>query len=130
MMEVNGRFEFVAPNGIDSACWLRIWTLKDQPMKWLVLMTELEKNPGMSVTNAIETIVLEVMEEYDLDPDKCLFVEHYQHLTGDLPESQRHTFDLVKFKWNMSGPTSPIWAPRARKDVERTIGEEIMEVQS
>jgi hypothetical protein len=54
----------------------------------VVICTELEDNPGMSVTNAAERIAGEVISFHRL-PTPLIWVEQHE---------DRHTFDLVAFE--------------------------------
>lgn len=133
MKTLDTHYGFIAANGVDSACRLRIF--EAPAAQWLILVTELNKNPGMSVTNAAETIATEVCREYKLQPEDCVFVEHYdfrdRELVGagtgyvDVLLPKDETFDLVVFSWSERRASSPIWRRRMKGDVELAIGEKL-----
>jgi hypothetical protein len=55
-------YEFLAPNGFISHCHLQIYRAEGRPM--LVVASELPSNPGMSVTNAAETLATDVFRAF------------------------------------------------------------------
>lgn len=57
-----------------------------------VIVTELPKNPGMSVTNAAEYVADEVCARFGIHPEELVLIEHY-------PEQPDHEemFALVDF---------------------------------
>ena len=94
------RLNFKASNGYPSSCDLTIY-------REIQLVVVSETGEGMSVTNAAETIATEIVRQYELDPQRLLYVEHY-------PESQRpspygESYDLVTFIWGDHGAYSPTW---------------------
>lgn len=50
----------------------------------IVVFTELLRNPGPSVTNAIESIVPQFCRATSLNPEEVMFVERYQSHPQDL----------------------------------------------
>ena len=73
--ELDEHFHYKISRGrkIDDFCRIRLYALKsDRPV---CVLTEL-KNSGMSVTNAIELIVLQACDAYNLGFN-TLFIEHY-----------------------------------------------------
>ena len=55
-----------------------------------VVMTELDDNPGTSVTNGAELLASQICDAYGLDPNYTIFIEHYVHVDDE-------TYDLVMF---------------------------------
>ena len=45
----------------------------------LIIATELNENPGMSVTNACEHIAIQYAREHGMQLDRMIFVERYDH---------------------------------------------------
>ena len=43
----------------------------------LVIATELPDNPGASICNAFEDLILQVARAFDLDPARLLWIEHW-----------------------------------------------------
>ena len=65
-----------------------------------VVFTDSNKNQGKSVTNAIEDLMAIVLELYDYNPEKVMWVERYEHKPTEL--------DNVYFK---QGDREPHWRP-------------------
>lgn len=73
------RFEYKGYGVHDSFCRLEIFGLTTG--RPIVVVTELDENPGTSVTNACEGIANAVyktyIEPHGITPDKVRFIEHY-----------------------------------------------------
>jgi len=67
----------------------------------IVVFTELLKNPGPSVTNAIESIIPQFCRQNNLDPKEVIFIERYQS----------HPDDLDVINYQQDGTTSWIRLP-------------------
>lgn len=64
----------------------------------VVVVTELPGNRGMSVTNAIGWLLPKIAEEYGLDRESVIWVEHYPKVEdrqGEPAWMGEETFDLV-----------------------------------
>ena len=113
--------QFVYKSGISpmSYCKVEIYSnvIHD---RYVVVMTELPDNPGMSVTNAVEVVVENiyntVKELEGVTMDKISFVEHYFH-EGNIPE----TYDLVTFNSNWTSFSSPEWKHLSIEDFEHLL---------
>lgn len=98
---------YKGPNGAEGECGLKIWIVgggngSQMPHRYIVMMTELPDNKGISVTNAVEEVALEALTSHMMkaDPDDIIWIEHYP-FRGDsrslrIPES----FDLVNLKYD------------------------------
>jgi len=99
--DIMGVHEYLGFNRVPSSCDLEIWLTEDG--RAVVLFTEIDH--GTSVTNAGETLVEGVYEEFlkekEIDKEKCLFMETYPHALGAI--------DLVIPKWNGDKVTSVSW---------------------
>lgn len=86
-------WRYVGYYGAIALCRLQMLRKGDTA---LVMFTELEDNPGTSVTNASEKLATMVVQEFELAPHKCLFVEHYpaDRLTG-----KGETYSIVNYEW-------------------------------
>jgi hypothetical protein len=90
--ETHERFPFRGFGGRPSVCRLQIrW--KDDTA--LAMWTELNDNSGTSVTNASESLAGEVVAEFNLEPSKCLFIEHYPPQRG----ISGPTWSIVSYEW-------------------------------
>ena len=87
----------------------------------LVIATELPDNPGTSVCNAFEDLILQVSQAYNLDPARLLWIEHWE----DWDESRGAPYDReedewsrVKFDWDGEKATNPRWLYVSQSFVE------------
>jgi hypothetical protein len=84
-----------------------------------VIATEVDDNPGTSITNAVESLAMQVCRDFAISPEKLVWIEHYPQ-SGELPYSiLPESFDIVSFsiengvlsnaKWRkIDGPHSTI----------------------
>lgn len=122
------RYEFTGYHGSKAHCRLRIYG-GDPDRPSVVIATEAEDNPGTSITNAAESLATRVCQDFRLDPDTVLWVEHYRDRAffGGRPQFQER-FDLVSFDRSPDGSfRHPGWRPLARASVERLIGQAVTE---
>jgi hypothetical protein len=83
----------------------------------IIIVTEIDGNPGASVTNAAELIATQVCQRFDIDPAKLVWIEHY-------PPSKSHgkkaDWDLVNVSFIHHGDywhfEMPSWRPMRPKD--------------
>lgn len=61
-----------------------------------VVVTELDDNPGMSITNAAEFYCPQIAKRLNLDWKRCIFIESYP--PRKLVNIQDSTYDLINFK--------------------------------
>lgn len=73
----------------DSQCRLRIYYLAFNQA--VVIITELEDNPGKSITDTAQQLIHLVCYRFGLAPYKVMWIEHYP--AGDLKKSE--TYDLI-----------------------------------
>src|SRR5207247_791555 len=102
-------------HGCPSYCWLRISTA---PGQTVVLATELEDNPGTSITTIAHRLATEVARTFGLPLDTLRWIEHYPERPG-LTES----FALVRFTRTAQGLQAPERRRLRREDVETLIGQ-------
>lgn len=88
------RYCFRGFHGCPSWCQLEILPLSDGCT--VVLATEVQDNPGTSVTNAAERLVHWVCLEFSIDPSSLVWIEHYGYPSVVHPKLPR-TYDLVSF---------------------------------
>jgi hypothetical protein len=120
MKDVDGFFDYSDPSyGNDSSCHLRIYRMTDYVT--VAIATELAENKGPSITNSSEALWREVVKEYDLDPEKTWFVEHYPGNS----EYDKYSFSTVSFTWLGEYATKPQWKHITRQEIERLIGERL-----
>lgn len=113
-------------------CRVRIYEPTEERDAPVVVCTELEENPGMSINNAAEGIAAEVISSNSL-PIPVVWIEHYEHgARGTLQDPQ--TFELVIFSSyevedlgsylgeHRKRIGSPRWKPLDRAAVESLVG--------
>ena len=75
-----------------------------------VIATEIDINPGASVTNAVEAIATQAVKDFSLDPHRTRFIEHYaQESYEERNRNEPETYDEVSFTWQDSTATNPQW---------------------
>jgi len=123
------RFNFTPWHStIPAFCRLDIYPATDAPT--LVICTEHPENTGMSVTNAAEALATKVVADYELEPGRTLFVEHYLPIPVDPdypqgPEADSESYAMVILDWSPNGVASnPRWSYLSHEQVETLIGRE------
>ena len=110
------QFVFTDHNRRPGICRVEIYRGKRYD---LVVLTELEGNTGMSVTNASERIASQVCQSYRLDPARVRWVERY------LPDvsgyTERSSQDEITYTWNGTQCSSPQWRYLSEKDFQQLI---------
>jgi hypothetical protein len=98
---------FKGYNGVEGECGLKIWSFKNSyqdllASRYVIVMTQLPDNKGLSVTNGAENIALEVMETYlrQADPDIITWIEHYPPRGNSVSVRIAETFDRVNMKFD------------------------------
>jgi hypothetical protein len=72
-----------------------------------VIATELQDNPGTSITNIAEHLASHVCERFAIDPDKLVWIETYGY---PAPGDRERTYDRVTFT-RRTQPERTIWFP-------------------
>jgi hypothetical protein len=114
---VVNRYRFRGFHGCDAWCALEILKVKDG--RTVVIATEVENNPGTSVTNAAEQLACQVCVEFSIDPSQLVWIEHYGYpAPGELDRHPR-TY-LVSFSILPAGRGAvfgqPQWRPMRNED--------------
>jgi len=86
----------------DAKCGLEIKRDKD---KIIVILTELDDNPGTSVTNMVEQLATMVYHQFlkGIPIENITWIEHYPKT------SFGETFDRVTMNWNGKEFSNPKW---------------------
>ena len=108
-------------HGCPSYCWLRIYMT---PGQTVVLATEVDDNPGTSITNMAAGLATEVVRTFGLPLDRLVWIEHYRDRTVSagrprLPAS----FDQVTFTRTARGLRHPQWRRLSQTQVEIFLGQ-------
>lgn len=118
---------FAYKAAFDGVCLIERINLPDGRI--VVACIQVLGNPGTSITNAVESIVLQVCDRFDIPADKLVWLEHYEDLKPD--EWRMVTFGTIPPKGNFDNPswgtmTPAMWANlklRPRKRLESEVGE-------
>jgi len=114
--------------GCEAVCHLRVYFPQsgdiDPANPVVVVATELERNPGTSITNMAEHLAQEVRELYGLGPADLIWIEHYHERTLGLYSSLPEEFSHVTFSLDAHGCyCSPKWRYLCRADADGLAGE-------
>ena len=107
--------------GCPSSCWLRLYQAPDRTV---VIATEVDDNPGPSMTNMAEHLATEVTWTFGLSLDALVWIEHYpaRRVVGGRPRLAA-SFDLVTFTCTPQGLRAPQWQRISQAEVEALIGQ-------
>src|SRR5712691_2646077 len=110
-------------HGCPSYCWLRIYTAPDRTV---VIATEVDDNPGTSMTNMAAHLATEVTRTFGLPLDALVWIEHYpaRRVIGGHPRLPA-SFDLVTFTWTPLGLRAPQWRRVSKEQVEALMGQRL-----
>lgn len=105
-------------HGCPSQCRIRVYQAEGNPsISPVLIATELESNPGTSVTNRIEVIATEVFRLLERPEAGLTVIEHY---TKNAIAPER--FALVTMIWEAgSGFTTPRWKYLLPVNIEEMI---------
>jgi hypothetical protein len=97
-MHLAANYVHPTPNG--GRCRVRIFVSdgSELDVAAVVVVTEVEDNPGQSVTNAIEWIVGETLHAHSLDPSETVVIEHYENGARGTPEDPMGAEDWVPYQ--------------------------------
>lgn len=106
----------------NAVCYLRIFQDKATS---LVIATELNTNPGMSITNAAEVLASKIVNQFQLNPHTTRFIEHYGQESYEPEEGRERadTFDEVTFFWHGKNAIYPEWKPADAKEIGKLLKE-------
>ena len=100
------QFRFRGFHGQEAFCRLEILPIADG--RTVVIATELEDNPGTSITNVAEHLASHVCDQFQIDPQRLVWIEHYGYASPAGSKDPR-TYDLVTFE--RRPPEGVVWAP-------------------
>lgn len=111
------QFFYKSPAGADSRCDILV-------NGNTVVATELNDNPGMSITNAAADLAMMVCRTFAIDPNELVWIEHYP-----VREKIEETFDIVTFTVNEYGKVSgPQWR-RLKENEIKDLQEKFKELR-
>lgn len=97
-------FQFIGHHGFPSKCGLEI---RRKPSgTFLVIMSELEDNPGTSITNASESLATQIYYSFlaGVPPEQIEWMERYP-----AQKRRKTSYDWVSFEWNGKEFRNPKW---------------------
>jgi hypothetical protein len=104
-------FAYKSPNRFDGICRIEQINLPDE--RTVVICEQIDENPGISITNAVEYIAEQICAQLNIDPQKLVMIQHY-----DTWYSYEKEWSLVTFK--KIPPEGmfeePQWIPMAGED--------------
>lgn len=105
----------VPHNQIEGLCGVSIFQ-EGSPDMAVVVLTEFERNPGMSVTNAVDIIATKVKRAFlsGVPHENIIWVERYEAKGSKIVGSTLtigETFDLVTLSWIDNAYAAPHWRP-------------------
>lgn len=100
----------------ESSCRLRIF--RPHPEQTVVIVSDLGKDTGTSITNSLPTLAKLVIEQYAISFPTLVWIEQYPHYRGT-PEAKAE-FAKVILTWN-EGNLCHCWQPIDRAEVERLV---------
>ncbi|WP_309723177.1 hypothetical protein [Armatimonas sp.] len=125
----DGPWHYKGYHGVKSVCYLRLYQPKGSSPA-IAIFTELDQNPGTSITNRIEvltTLAWEFLQKPEAAP---VVIEHYPNRGVHNTHTDRwqfpESFDLVEFDRKPDGSfEKPRWRRISRAEVEKLIGQPI-----
>ncbi len=104
-------FAYKSPNYCDGICRIERINLLDDRV--VVICEEIDGNPGMSVTNAIEYIAFQICEQFNINPKQLVLIEHYDTWYCNEDEWNLVIFKKMPPESNFQGPE---WKPMTNED--------------
>ena len=115
----NNTYNYRIPgHNIDSQCWLLIPSLDSTPAiseaisyGIKVIVSELPDNPGMSICNAFEVLAHKICLEFEIDPRRLIYIEHWDKWTAAEGgyDREKEEYSLIKFEIIDNRPRYPGW---------------------
>jgi len=107
-------------DGLGRLCRCELHVYRDGDAA-VVVASELEDNPGASITNTYEDLATGVWQKLGLAVDQVTWVEHYGAQSYGVRIDE--TFDWVTLERQGDRLVSPQWRPGSRQELEQRIGQ-------
>ena len=107
-----------------SKCRIRIYKTSNND---IVIATELKDNPGTPITNYAEQLATRIKYDYDIDPERLIWIEHYPARVYSGDKIEKESYDIVKFEWDGEKYSKPEWKHSSKEEVETLIGMQLKE---
>jgi len=85
------------------------------------MITDMGFEMGWFIPYLIETLVNQIVSEFDLNPEKLVWIEHY---SSDYRELNATDFSQVTFDWQNGKATNPQWTAITHRAVQELINED------
>lgn len=128
MQIYNDLFDYRIPgHNFDSQCRLSIPTLKITPAisesigsGIKVIVSELPTNLGMSICNSFEILAHKICLEFEIDPQRLIYLEHWGKWTAKEGGYDRDVeeYSLVEFQVVNDRPLRPNWRCLQTPEIE------------
>jgi len=107
-------FAFKSPNGFDGVCRVERIDLEDG--RTVMVCEEIEENPGISVTNNVEFIALQLCRQLEIDPNNLILIDHFFY--PRVLEFEEDEWDMVQFESRNldDGFKNPLWIQMESSD--------------
>lgn len=124
----DGLWQYRGYQGCFSVCHLRLFEPPETQKALIAVFTEMDDNPGTSVTNCIEHLATMVWHWQEQPPRGLAVVEHYPNRGMHNPTTGRwqipEEFDFVAFTLcNGRSYTKPRWWRTSRHSIEEWISQ-------
>jgi len=96
-------FAYKSSNRIDGICRIERIFLRDGRVA--IICIQIPHNPGMSITNTVETIAFQVCHQFKIDPINLVWIEHYMPGIFRVNEWSLVSFQSFPPKSMFLGPT-------------------------
>lgn len=102
-------------------CHLRIFQPHSEVQT--VLVTDMGFEMGWFIPYLIEKLIDQIVREFDLDPAKLIWIEHY---TPAFRKPSHVDFSQVTFDWHNGQATNPQWNAIAPEAAKALISEDLL----
>lgn len=104
-------FAYKSPNHWDGICRIQRFDLDND--KVLFICEDIEDNPGISTTNNIEFVALQLCESFDVEPNDFILIEHYY-----VSFHNKDEWNMVEFEEKNlhKGFINPSWKTMGQND--------------
>ena len=131
----DGEWKYRGYHDSPSVCHLRLFEPIETDNPLIAVLTELDANPGTSVTNRIEVLATMVWQWQERPERGLTVIEHYPNRGMHNPRTGRwqfpEEFDIITFeKSDGCRFARPIWRRIPRQIVEEMIGQTFLPVSS
>ncbi|MGC2236176.1 MAG: hypothetical protein WA584_08445 [Pyrinomonadaceae bacterium] len=107
-------FAYKSANRFDGICRIERINLSNDYI--VVICEQIDGNPGQSVTNAIEYIAFQLCDQFNINPQKLILIEHYDTWFCNENEWNLVRFEKMPPDFAFENPT---WQPITKEDWQK-----------